>query len=109
MSDDAFERVASVDDLTEGVPIPVDLSNDEQVCLLKFQGEVFAFSNSCSHADFPMSDGEMVDDFIIECGLHGAQFDIRDGSAVELPATEPIVCYEVKVENGQISVRQGGI
>jgi 3-phenylpropionate/trans-cinnamate dioxygenase ferredoxin subunit len=109
MSTGAFERVATVDDLTEGVPLPIELSGDEHVCLLMFQGEVYAIANSCSHADFPMSDGEMVEDFIIECGLHGGQFDIRDGSAVELPATEPITCYEVRVEDGQVWVKPGGI
>jgi 3-phenylpropionate/trans-cinnamate dioxygenase ferredoxin subunit len=108
MSNEGFEKVASVHDFTEGVPIPVEIGG-EQVCLVKFQGEVYALSNSCSHAEFPLSDGEMVEDFIIECGLHGAQFDIRDGRAVELPATEPITCYEVRVENGEVLVKPGGI
>jgi nitrite reductase/ring-hydroxylating ferredoxin subunit len=105
MSDGDFERVASVGDLAEGTPMNVELGNDEQVCVVKIGADVYAISNSCPHADFPMSDGELVDDYIIECGLHGAQFDVRDGSVIELPATEPITCYEVKLEEGGVWVR----
>ncbi len=105
MSEGVFERVASIDDLTQGVPLSVELSNDEQVCIVKIGKDVYAISDSCPHADFPMSDGELVDDYIIECGLHGAQFDVRDGSVLELPATEPITCYEVRIENDAVLVK----
>ncbi|MEJ2237684.1 MAG: nitrite reductase (NAD(P)H) small subunit [Gemmatimonadales bacterium] len=105
MSDGVFEQVASVADLTQGVPMDVELSNDEQVCIIKIGKDVYGISNNCPHADFPMADGEMVDDYIIECGLHGAQFDVRDGRVLELPATEPIGCYDVKIEDGAVWVR----
>lgn len=105
MSDGVFEQVASVADLTQGVPMDVELSNDEQVCIIKIGKDVYGISNNCPHADFPMVDGEMVDDYIIECGLHGAQFDVRDGRVLELPATEPIGCYDVKIEDGAVWVR----
>ena len=109
MSTDGYVRVAALGELAEAVPLSVDLNDDEQICLIKFEGEVYAISNSCSHAEFPMSDGEIVEDFVVECGLHGAQFDIRDGSVVEPPATEPITCYEVKIEDDGVWVRPGGI
>lgn len=105
MSEDDFERVASIGDLTQGVPVNVELSNEEQVCVIKVGEELYAISNNCPHADFPMSDGELVDDYVIECGLHGSQFDIRDGSVLEIPATEPIACYDVKVQDGAVWVR----
>ncbi len=105
MSNEGFERVAAVDDLDEGKPMSVELSNNEEVCIIKVSGQLFAISNNCTHAEFPMSDGEMVDDFVIECGLHGAQFDVRDGSVIELPAMDPIGCYEVKAVDRDIWVR----
>jgi 3-phenylpropionate/trans-cinnamate dioxygenase ferredoxin subunit len=105
MSDEGFERVASLDDLDDGAPVSVELGGGDQICLIKVKAEVYAISNSCSHADFPMSDGEMVEDFIIECGLHGAQFDIRDGTVLEPPATDAISCYEVRVAGGDVWVR----
>lgn len=109
MSTEGFVRVAATGDVAEGMLLSVDVNNDEQICLIRFQGEIYAIANGCSHADFPMSDGELVDDFVVECGLHGAQFDIRDGSVLEPPAHEPITCYEVKVEADGVWVRPGGI
>jgi 3-phenylpropionate/trans-cinnamate dioxygenase ferredoxin subunit len=102
---DDFERVASLADLPDETPVGVDLQNGDSVCLVKVRGEVYAFENRCSHAEFPMSDGDMVDDYVIECGLHGAQFDVRSGKVLELPATENLPCYDVTVENGEVLVR----
>ncbi len=42
----------------------------------------------------------MVDDYTVECALHGAQFDIRTGTALCLPATLPTDTYPVWVEDG---------
>ena len=106
MSEADFEKVASLDELPEETPVGVELKNGEGVCLVKVKGEVYAFQNRCTHAEFPMSDGDMVEEHVIECGLHGAQFDIRTGEVIELPATDALPCHEVKVENGDIWVRQ---
>ena len=104
MSVDGFERVASLEELPDQTPTSVE-RDGTSICLIRVGNDVFAISNNCTHADFPMSDGEMVEDFVIECGLHGAQFDIRDGTVMELPATESIGCYEVKIENGEVWLR----
>ena len=102
---DEFIRVAALSDLPDETPVGVDLENGDSLCIVKVHGEVYAFQNRCTHAEFPMSDGDMVDEYVIECGLHGAQFDVRSGEVLELPATENLPCYEVKVENGQVLVR----
>ncbi|NIM51860.1 MAG: Rieske 2Fe-2S domain-containing protein [Gemmatimonadales bacterium] len=107
MTEPGFERVVSLGDLPEGTPVAVELSTGEGLCLIKVRGEVFAFEDRCSHADFALSDGEMVDDHAIECPLHGAQFDVRTGEAIEAPATESLSLYEVKLENGDVLVRRG--
>ena len=52
-----------------------------------------------------MEDGEVVDDYVIECALHGAQFDVRDGRVVADPAWEPLATYEVRVEGDVVFVK----
>ncbi len=108
MSDDGFEKVAVMADLPEGTPVAVQLGGGEAVCLVRVGDEVFACEDRCSHAEFPMSDGEMVDDYVIECGLHGAQFDILTGGVLELPACEDLQMYEVKVARDDVLVRSRG-
>lgn len=101
-----LERVMDLWQLDEGRPVGIELANGEQVCLVKIGDEIYAFENQCTHAQFAMSDGEMVDDYVIECALHGAQFDVRDGSVIELPAETPLPVYEVEVKDGGIWVRR---
>ena len=99
-----MERVASVADVPRGGLLAVGLKSGERVCLVRVNGEVYAVEDRCTHADTPLSEGEMVEDYVIECMLHGAQFDVRDGKVVLPPAEAPLPVYEVKVENGAIYV-----
>ncbi len=105
MSDGVFEKVAAVADVPEAMPFAVQLGSGASVCLVRVGGEVYACADRCSHAEFPMSDGDMVDEYVIECGLHSAQFDIRTGEALEQPADAPLSLYDVKLEDGAIWIR----
>ena len=51
-------------------------------------GELFAVDDRCSHADVSLSEGE-VEGCLIECWLHGSQFDLRTGQPTCLPANAP--------------------
>ena len=105
MNDDEFEKVAPLEDFPEVVPASVQLESGEDVCLVRLGEEVFAIAEECPYRQFPMSDGAMVDDYVIECGIHGCQFDVRDGSVIEPPAVDPIRTYDVKVMDGEVWVR----
>ena len=81
------------DSLTAGKPIQVDVDG-KQVCVARVGDEVFAVSNICTHSNAELSDGD-VKGFVIECWLHGADFDLRTGAAVTLPATEALETFQV--------------
>ena len=81
------------DSLTVGKPIQVDVDG-KQVCVARVGDEVFAVSNICTHSHAELSDGD-VKGFVIECWLHGADFDLRTGAAVTLPATEALETFQV--------------
>jgi 3-phenylpropionate/trans-cinnamate dioxygenase ferredoxin subunit len=100
-----FERVAEDANLGEGQLLSVELGSGERVCLARVRGEVFAVRDRCTHAEYPLSDGSVGPDFELECPLHGAVFDLRDGSVKSPPADEPVRTYEVKVEAGAIWIR----
>lgn len=105
MRDDGFEQITALSDLPDRQPVGETLSSGEKIVLIRFGDEVHAIQECCSHADFPMEDGEVVDDYVVECALHGAQFDVRDGSVVADPAWEPLATYEVKVEGAVVFVK----
>ena len=75
----------------------------EPVCIIRTGGEVFALRDVCSHAEVPLSEGEIYD-HTIECWLHGSCFDVRTGVPTGPPATVPVPVYPVKIEDGDVYV-----
>lgn len=100
----AFQEVAEESSLSEGQLLSVSLEDGEQICLARVEGRVFALQDRCPHADFPLSDGSLEGGFQLECALHGAVFDLRDGSVQAPPAEQPAKTYGVKIEHGAIWV-----
>ena len=108
MSDAGFEKVAAEGDLADETLISVTLSDGSEICLARTEGSVFAFEDQCSHASYPLSEGSLSGGYEIECVLHGATFDLRDGSPTGPPAESCLRMYDVKVEGGAILVRSAG-
>ena len=73
----------------------------EPVAVARTGGEIFALRDVCSHAEVPLSEGEIYD-HTVECWLHGSCFDLRTGQPTGLPATEPVPVYPVKIEGDDV-------
>jgi 3-phenylpropionate/trans-cinnamate dioxygenase ferredoxin component len=97
-----FVRACALSDLPDGEALAVELAG-EPVALVKTGGEVFAIRDVCSHAEVPLSEGE-IDGCTIECWLHGSRFDLRTGKPTGMPATVPVPVYPVKIEGGDVLV-----
>jgi 3-phenylpropionate/trans-cinnamate dioxygenase ferredoxin subunit len=95
-------RACALEDVPEEGAIRV-LLGGRPVCVARSQGEVFALSDVCSHADVALSEGE-VEDGSIECWLHGSLFDLRTGQPSGLPAVRPVPTYPVTVEGDDVLV-----
>ena len=78
----------------------------EGVCVARIGSEVFAIGDTCSHSDASLSEGE-ISDGLIECWLHGAQFDLRTGEAVTPPAVAPVPVYKVAYEGEFVTITKG--
>jgi 3-phenylpropionate/trans-cinnamate dioxygenase ferredoxin subunit len=105
----AFARVCSLTDVKEPGSLRVELdgARPEAIAVVRFEGEVFAIEDVCSHAEVPLSEGD-VEEFqgapTIECWLHGSCFDLTSGRPTNLPATEPVPVYPVRVEGDDVFV-----
>lgn len=69
-------------------------------------GDLLAIEDRCSHDDGPLAEGEWEEDRCrVICPRHGAQFDLRTGMALTLPAFEAVATYPVHVgEDGIVRV-----
>ena len=75
--------------------------------IVNFDGIFYALEDRCTHEDFELSAGPYdAATGTIECTLHGAKFDVRDGRALCAPAYAPVAKFPVKVEDGMIWVRE---
>lgn len=64
-----------------------------------------AIADTCSHEDFPLSEGEVdLDECLVECWKHGSMFSLDSGEPVCLPATQPVRVYVVEERDGRIVV-----
>jgi 3-phenylpropionate/trans-cinnamate dioxygenase ferredoxin subunit len=98
-----FVRVAEVGALSDPGKELVEV-DDRLIALFYVDGEYFALDDVCTHDGGPLVDGDL-ENHTIACPRHGAQFDIRTGKALCLPATKATAAHEVKIEDGGVWVR----
>jgi 3-phenylpropionate/trans-cinnamate dioxygenase ferredoxin component len=90
-----------IDDLRPGACISVELPDGSEVAVYNVNGEYYATENSCPHRGARLTEGALCG-HVIECGLHGWQFDVRSGECLTVP--DKIRTYCVKVEEGLVKV-----
>lgn len=88
--------------LGEGKPVRLE-KNGQSICVTRIGGEVFAIDDTCTHSDASLSEGD-VSGTKIECWLHGAEFDLRTGKALTLPAVESVKTYSVHITDDFVTV-----
>lgn len=71
----------------------------EEVAVYNIAGKFYATHNYCTHADGPLNEG-YLEEYGVVCPWHDSCFDVRDGSVLRGPATEPVKAYAVIVEDG---------
>ena len=93
--------VGGIDDLRPGACISVELPDGSELAVYNVNGEYYATENSCPHRGARLTEGVLCG-HVIECGLHGWQFDVRSGECLTVP--DRIKSYRVRVEEGLVKV-----
>ncbi len=94
--------VGRIDDLRPNTSITFELPDGNELAVYSVDGEFYATENSCPHRGAPLTEGVLCG-HIVECGLHGWQFDVRSGECLTVP--DRIRTYSVEVENDLIKIR----
>jgi len=92
----------SFDSLVDNKPTRIEVDG-KPVCVARLGDEIFAVADTCSHSEASLSEGD-ISDGKIECWLHGAEFDLRTGEALSLPATEALETFTVVRDGDSITV-----
>ena len=102
MADQEWRTVAAVQDIASGKTLCVNVDGRE-ILLCHTSDGVYAVDNLCTHAAARLCEGKLKGHRIL-CPLHGAAFDVRDGSALTRPASVALATYPVRVDEDGISL-----
>ncbi len=97
-----FAEIAPASELPNGERLFVDIG-DKPIVIFNIAGQYYAIGDVCSHDEGPLGDG-MIEGNHVVCPRHGAEFDIRTGQAVQMPAVVDIPAYPVQIRDGVIFV-----
>lgn len=98
-------RVCATRDLLPGES-KVAWDGDTAIIVFNHDGDYYALEDRCSHEEFELSAGSFdAEEATIECVLHGARFDVRDGRALCAPAYAPVRTFPVKLADGAVWTR----
>jgi 3-phenylpropionate/trans-cinnamate dioxygenase ferredoxin subunit len=98
----SYRRACALAEVPAEGAIGVDVDG-VPVAIIRAEGEIFALYDVCSHAEVPLSEGEVYD-HTVECWLHGSCFDVRTGKPTGPPATLPVPTYPVKIDGDDVYV-----
>jgi nitrite reductase/ring-hydroxylating ferredoxin subunit len=101
-----FIRLASLDQIPLGGTLCVRHGGRELLLCHTSRGVVYAVDNLCTHAAQRLSEGRLKGCKLF-CPLHGAAFDVRDGSALSRPAREALGTYPVRVQGDAVYIAPG--
>ena len=97
-----FLEIAPASELPNGERLFLEIEG-RAIVIFNIAGQLFAIGDICTHDDGPLGDGDL-EEFNIVCPRHGAEFDVRTGQVVQMPAVVDIPAYPVKVVEGMIQV-----
>ncbi|MDP9204944.1 MAG: Rieske 2Fe-2S domain-containing protein [Gemmatimonadota bacterium] len=100
----AFEPLASLGELPEGMVLQRVRSGGDAICLVRHNGQISALSDICTHQHFSMSQGDLLADGTLQCAWHGARYDCRTGQVKQDPATSPLPVFQVRLEGDTVFV-----
>jgi nitrite reductase/ring-hydroxylating ferredoxin subunit/uncharacterized membrane protein len=93
-------------DVEEGKPVRAAVG-DTPVVVFRAGSSLFALDSRCTHAGGPLDEGDFdATACTVRCPWHHSVFSLVDGAVVHGPASSPEPAYEVRVNEGQIEVRQ---
>jgi len=103
MSTQVWTRVVAATELVPGEHCTLDVDGTA-VAVFNVDGTFYAIEDVCTHDGGQLTGGTVEGDQVI-CPRHGARFCVRTGAALTAPAYEPTACLPVRVEQGEVQVR----
>ena len=98
---ETFTDVGAVADFPENSMHALTVEG-EAVLLVHQDGQFYALADRCTHKEYPLHDGELLDG-AVKCDWHGAKFNLETGKPT-IPAVKRVRLYQTQVEGERVLV-----
>lgn len=102
-SEDGFVATVAMDRLEDGEMEPFEIDG-RKIVLARVGSSTYAFDESCTHKRCSLLEGDIEED-LVSCPCHGAEFDPVTGEVLVGPATIPLPAHETRVKDDTLMVR----
>ncbi len=96
-----FVKVTQLDRLREGKGSSCRVDGRE-VALFLVKGKIYAIENLCPHQHVPVLDEGAIEGTVLTCPMHGWQFDLATGRAVN--AASRLTGFDVRIDGDDVLV-----
>jgi len=97
-----YLEIAPASELPSGERLFVEIAG-KPIVIFNIAGQFYSIADVCSHDDGPVGEGD-IEGYNITCPRHGAEFDVRTGQVMSMPAVVDIPAYPVRVVDGMIQL-----
>lgn len=104
MIDTQWTAVGQIADMPLGSVKAVEVAGREIAIYHLSDGTLYATDNICTHGFARLSEG-FLEENVIECPVHGGQFDVRTGKGLCPPIIRDLAMFEVRISGTVVLVR----
>lgn len=77
--------------------------NGTPVTVANVEGQLHGFSDTCSHAECSLAEGELEENQVV-CPCHGGSFDVTTGEVMAFPPKQKIATFPVRIDGDELQI-----
>ena len=98
-----FVTVSKASDIPVGTHAAFDVRG-MRIAIANVGGAYYAFDDACTHEQCSLTDDGELAGTTVTCTCHGSEFDVRTGSVLAPPASQPVKVYRTRIENDALQI-----
>ena len=102
MQDRKLIELCAASDVAPGCTLRAE-TDGKAYAVYNVEGTIYVTQDECTHGPGYLSEGYILGEEI-ECPFHQGRFHIASGRATLAPATEPLKCWKVSIEEGKVCI-----
>ncbi len=102
MHDKKLIELCAASDVAPGCTLRAE-ADGKAYAVYNVEGTIYVTQDECTHGPGYLSEGYILGEEI-ECPFHQGRFHIASGHATLAPATEPLKCWKVSIDEGKVCI-----